>query len=127
MILQRPSISPTDFWRLSRPPWFRPGAQQDCSEFLKYVIDKLEQESKSRQQHTMAGEDVAESGIHEWFTGECKVDVKCMNCGFVSSRFEAFTDIPLAFPDAVNNQARTFPLKGKSHETKLFFLTLRPV
>lgn len=37
---QRPAISPESFFSASWPPWFTPGAQQDCSEYLKYLLDR---------------------------------------------------------------------------------------
>ena len=123
---QRPAISPKDFYRASRPPWFRPGAQQDCSEFLKHLIDVLEREDKLRceRQGNSDSRKASNPNVNELFTGECKVDVKCMNCSAVSSRFEAFTDVPLAFPNAIDNQEREFPLKGeklcKSIKTSIF-------
>jgi len=114
LLSERPAISPNDFYRASRPPWFRPGAQQDCSEFLKHLIDILEREDKLRCDRQGNGDSCKTSNpkVNELFTGECKVDVKCMNCSAVSSRFEAFTDVPLAFPNAIDNQEREFSLKG---------------
>ncbi|XP_071787460.1 ubiquitin carboxyl-terminal hydrolase 38-like [Asterias amurensis] len=44
---QRAAYSPKEFLVASRPPWFTTGTQQDCSEFLKYLLDRIEQEEKS--------------------------------------------------------------------------------
>ncbi|XP_064265804.1 ubiquitin carboxyl-terminal hydrolase 35 isoform X2 [Passer domesticus] len=44
---QRPAISPESFLSASWPPWFTPGAQQDCSEYLKYLLDRLHEEEKT--------------------------------------------------------------------------------
>lgn len=41
---QRPAIAPTKFLSASRPPWFVPGQQQDCSEFLKYLLDQIHEQ-----------------------------------------------------------------------------------
>ena len=116
ILCQRAAISPTEFYRTSRPPWFRPGAQQDCSEFLKHFIDILEREEKSHREKLANEAGSVSSGpkIYEWFTGECKVDIRCRKCGVISSRFEAFSDVPLAFPDAIDDQKRAFALKGES-------------
>ncbi|KAI8761693.1 ubiquitin carboxyl-terminal hydrolase 35, partial [Biomphalaria glabrata] len=43
----RPAIAPTKFLQASRPPWFQPGHQQDCSEFLKYLLDQLHEDEKT--------------------------------------------------------------------------------
>ncbi|XP_071510553.1 ubiquitin carboxyl-terminal hydrolase 38-like [Diadema antillarum] len=43
---QRAAYAPKDFLQASRPPWFSPGSQQDCSEFLKYLLDRLDEEEK---------------------------------------------------------------------------------
>ena len=32
----RSAYSPAAFVKVSRPPWFEAGRQQDCSEFLRY-------------------------------------------------------------------------------------------
>ncbi|XP_072040222.1 ubiquitin carboxyl-terminal hydrolase 38-like [Amphiura filiformis] len=44
---QRAAYSPRDFLKASRPPWFNPGSQQDCSEFLKFLLDRLDDEEKA--------------------------------------------------------------------------------
>ncbi|KAL8191227.1 UNVERIFIED_CONTAM: hypothetical protein K2H54_070386, partial [Gekko kuhli] len=41
---QRPAISPENFLLASWPPWFARGAQQDCSEYLKYLLDRSERD-----------------------------------------------------------------------------------
>ncbi|PIK34734.1 putative ubiquitin carboxyl-terminal hydrolase 38 [Apostichopus japonicus] len=41
---QRAAYSPEQFLQVSRPPWFTPGTQQDCSEFLKYLLDRIDEE-----------------------------------------------------------------------------------
>ena len=39
--------SPAEFLKAARPPWFEPGRQQDCSEFLRYLLDTLQEQEKS--------------------------------------------------------------------------------
>ena len=43
---KRSSISPRQFLDISRPPWFDAGQQQDCSEFLTFLLHSLEEEDK---------------------------------------------------------------------------------
>ena len=43
----RALYSPSDFLKAARPPWFEPGRQQDCSEFLRYLLDTLQEQEKS--------------------------------------------------------------------------------
>ncbi|GFR86412.1 ubiquitin carboxyl-terminal hydrolase 38-like [Elysia marginata] len=44
----RASISPSRLLQASRPPWFLPGQQQDCSEFLKYLLDRLHEDERGQ-------------------------------------------------------------------------------
>ncbi|XP_035682520.1 ubiquitin carboxyl-terminal hydrolase 38-like [Branchiostoma floridae] len=46
---QRTAYSPSTFLHTARPPWFTPGSQQDCSEFLKYLLDRIDEEEKARK------------------------------------------------------------------------------
>ncbi|XP_013402266.1 ubiquitin carboxyl-terminal hydrolase 38-like [Lingula anatina] len=41
---QRAAFSPTSFLKVSRPQWFIPGHQQDCAEFLHYLLDQLHEQ-----------------------------------------------------------------------------------
>eukprot|EP00095_Tigriopus_kingsejongensis_P010320 maker-scaffold187_size272365-snap-gene-1.28 protein:Tk10320 transcript:maker-scaffold187_size272365-snap-gene-1.28-mRNA-1 annotation:"ubiquitin carboxyl-terminal hydrolase 38-like" len=43
---QRSIYSPGEFLKAARPPWFESGRQQDCSEFLRYLIDTLDEQEK---------------------------------------------------------------------------------
>ena len=42
----RALYSPSDFLKAARPPWFESGRQQDCSEFLRYLLDTLQEQEK---------------------------------------------------------------------------------
>ncbi|CAG2198272.1 USP35_38 [Mytilus edulis] len=44
---ERPAYAPINFLAASRPPWFTAGHQQDCSEFLKYLLDQIHEEEKT--------------------------------------------------------------------------------
>ncbi|XP_072257515.1 ubiquitin carboxyl-terminal hydrolase 35 [Pyxicephalus adspersus] len=115
---QRPAISPESFLASSWPPWFTPGIQQDCSEYLKYLLDRLHEEEKTgkRISQTLAQ---TSSGlpskktvsgnrtlIEQMFGGRIVTKIRCLKCQSVSAREEAFTDLSLAFPpnDCIRKQ-----------------------
>ena len=120
---QRPAYAPTKFLTAARPSWFTVGAQQDCSEFLKFLLDKLDIEDKELKNTSSTANSAASVGdypetkekappeekqckmkeqiqtlLDESFAGKLLVNHLCRRCGNVSSREEVFTDLPLAFP-----------------------------
>ncbi|KAG5285735.1 hypothetical protein AALO_G00006810, partial [Alosa alosa] len=44
---QRAAYAPRNFFEASRPPWFTVGSQQDCSEYLRFLLDRLHEEEKA--------------------------------------------------------------------------------
>ncbi|KAM8940187.1 ubiquitin carboxyl-terminal hydrolase 38 [Pelodytes ibericus] len=44
---QREAYAPQVFFEASRPPWFTPRSQQDCSEYLRFLLDRLHEEEKT--------------------------------------------------------------------------------
>ncbi|CAJ1052471.1 LOW QUALITY PROTEIN: ubiquitin carboxyl-terminal hydrolase 38-like [Xyrichtys novacula] len=46
---QRAAYAPRNFLDASRPPWFNVGSQQDCSEYLRFLLDRLHEEEKALQ------------------------------------------------------------------------------
>ncbi|XP_042317070.1 ubiquitin carboxyl-terminal hydrolase 35 [Sceloporus undulatus] len=109
---QRPAISPESFFLASWPPWFTRGAQQDCSEYLKYLLDRLHEEERTgrRIYQTLKGSTLTPQAdqlhslnktlVEKMFGGKIKTKIRCLKCLKVSSREEAFTDLSLAFPPA---------------------------
>ncbi|XP_010177530.1 PREDICTED: ubiquitin carboxyl-terminal hydrolase 35-like, partial [Mesitornis unicolor] len=106
----RPAISPESFLSASWPPWFTPGAQQDCSEYLKYLLDRLHEEEKtgkriyqklkesSLMSQAVEHHYLKKTLIEKMFGGKMMTKIRCLKCLNVSSREEAFTDLSLAFP-----------------------------
>ncbi|XP_072200675.1 LOW QUALITY PROTEIN: ubiquitin carboxyl-terminal hydrolase 35-like [Excalfactoria chinensis] len=108
---QRPAISPESFLSASQPSWFSPGAQQDCSEYLKYLLNRLHEEEKtgkriyyqqlketSLMSQTMEHRSVNKTLVEKMFGGKMMTKIRCLKCLNISSREEAFTDLSLAFP-----------------------------
>uniref|UniRef100_A0A8C4M2M6 Ubiquitin specific peptidase 35 n=1 Tax=Equus asinus TaxID=9793 RepID=A0A8C4M2M6_EQUAS len=109
---QRPAISPENFLSASWTPWFSPGTQQDCSEYLKYLLDRLHEEEKTgtriyqklKQSSLPSPPEEPPSptstSVEKMFGGKIMTRICCLHCLNVSSREEAFTDLSLAFPPA---------------------------
>uniref|UniRef100_A0A8D2J656 Ubiquitin carboxyl-terminal hydrolase n=1 Tax=Varanus komodoensis TaxID=61221 RepID=A0A8D2J656_VARKO len=107
---QRPAISPESFFSASWPPWFTRGAQQDCSEYLKYLLDRLHEEERTgRRIYQKLKESTPmpqaerqnaanKTLVEKMFGGKIKTKIRCLKCLKVSSREEPFTDLSLAFP-----------------------------
>ncbi|KAM4699405.1 ubiquitin carboxyl-terminal hydrolase 35 [Discoglossus pictus] len=119
---QRPAISPESFLVSSLPPWFTAGLQQDCSEYLKYLLDRLHEEEKTgkRISQTLAQTNLSSQSknllscnrtlVEQMFGGRSVTRIRCLKCQRVSSREEAFTDLSLAFPptdDAIRRLPRS--------------------
>nr|XP_020015414.1 ubiquitin carboxyl-terminal hydrolase 35 [Castor canadensis] len=107
---QRPAISPENFLSASWTPWFSPGTQQDCSEYLKYLLDRLHEEEKTGtricqklKQSSLPSppeepSSPSSTSVEKMFGGKIVTRICCLHCLNVSSREEAFTDLSLAFP-----------------------------
>ncbi|XP_075607320.1 ubiquitin carboxyl-terminal hydrolase 38 [Balearica regulorum gibbericeps] len=130
---QREAYAPRIFFEASRPPWFSPRSQQDCSEYLKFLLDRLHEEEKTSK--TLSSAKTSESKtnaksqkqeavdkakvfaeasgkgseertlIEKMFGGKLKTTIHCLNCKSVSQKEEAFTDLSLAFcpPTSLEN------------------------
>ncbi|XP_021490485.1 ubiquitin carboxyl-terminal hydrolase 35 [Meriones unguiculatus] len=118
---QRPAISPENFLSASWTPWFSPGTQQDCSEYLKYLLDRLHEEEKTGtricqklKQSSLPSPPSPPSelpsssatAVEKMFGGKIVTRICCLQCLNVSSREEAFTDLSLAFPPPERSRQR---------------------
>ncbi|XP_002716982.1 ubiquitin carboxyl-terminal hydrolase 38 isoform X1 [Oryctolagus cuniculus] len=122
---QREAYAPRIFFEASRPPWFTPRSQQDCSEYLRFLLDRLHEEEKilrvqslhksseslgctetSLQEvvskaaaltETPCTSDGEKTLIEKMFGGKLQTHIRCLNCRSTSQKVEAFTDLSLAF------------------------------
>ncbi|XP_052277694.1 ubiquitin carboxyl-terminal hydrolase 38-like isoform X2 [Dreissena polymorpha] len=129
---QRPSYAPVNFLAASRPPWFMSGFQQDCSEFLKYLLDQLHEQETRHQKNTQNALDVQPNSsdslqqnggqdstlIKDYFGGMMTSTIKCLNCGQESSKKEMFIDLPLAFPEYGSSVGQKSLIGGSSSKSK---------
>ncbi|XP_061109157.1 ubiquitin carboxyl-terminal hydrolase 38 isoform X2 [Conger conger] len=119
---QRAAYAPRNFFEASRPPWFTAGSQQDCSEYLRFLLDRLHEEEKTIQAFKLAkppqasaeasangggaphppddpaeGDEDRETLIEKMFGGKLSTGIRCMQCASVSEKEEPFSDLSLAF------------------------------
>ncbi|XP_074849373.1 ubiquitin carboxyl-terminal hydrolase 38 isoform X2 [Carettochelys insculpta] len=122
---QREAYAPRIFFEASRPPWFTPRSQQDCSEYLRFLLDRLHEEERTLKalslakpsENTMSDEFLAQGTanktqtfiegpctggeertlIEKMFGGKLQTTICCLNCKSTSRKEEAFTDLSLAF------------------------------
>ncbi|XP_060634883.2 ubiquitin carboxyl-terminal hydrolase 38 isoform X1 [Anolis sagrei] len=121
---QREAYAPRIFFEASRPPWFAARTQQDCSEYLRFLLDRLHEEertlkalSSSELPRDMNDESLVQDVssktplstkpsptateertlIEKMFRGKLQTSICCSNCKSTSHKEEPFTDLSLAF------------------------------
>ena len=112
------AYAPHELLKLSRPTWFEPGSQQDCSEFLRCLFNQLHEqeitECKSNHSDRSPKPDPASiTLIERTFGGRLLHSSRCLKCGSQSTLTETFTDIPLAFPTDAGDRSDSL-LVGRS-------------
>uniref|UniRef100_A0A669D8C7 Ubiquitin carboxyl-terminal hydrolase n=1 Tax=Oreochromis niloticus TaxID=8128 RepID=A0A669D8C7_ORENI len=90
---QRAAYAPRNFLEASRPPWFNMGSQQDCSEYLRFLLDRLHEEEKTLQ----ALDSAKPKAVSPMFGGKLITSICCTLCNCISEKEEPFTDLSLAF------------------------------
>jgi len=120
------SANPKHFLEASRPPWFHDGQQQDCSEFLTFLFQKLEEEHNSevmeqannntdimwekcvgnhgggdirdKSDHGLEVVDLSPSIVQSVYGGAQVVKYQCSGCSTMSQVETRFTtlDLPLS-------------------------------
>ncbi|TRY57394.1 hypothetical protein DNTS_035186 [Danionella cerebrum] len=123
---QRAAYAPKSFLEGSRPSWFTSGSQQDCSEYLRFLLDRLHEEEKTLPvlQMTNAKPELASGEslenavgqplielpsqpdqsppdrrtlVERMFGGKLSTTIRCLQCQSLSEKEEPFTDLSLAF------------------------------
>lgn len=132
---QRAAYAPRNFFEASRPPWFTIGSQQDCSEYLRFLLDRLHEEEKTMRDLAEAKTKPADvapceqptagitptipdpsSGdsrtlVERMFGGRLTTGIRCLRCHSVSEKEEPFTDLSLAFCPP-NTHSKASPRRG---------------
>ncbi|XP_043758440.1 ubiquitin carboxyl-terminal hydrolase 38 [Cervus elaphus] len=143
---QREAYAPRIFFEASRPPWFTPRSQQDCSEYLRFLLDRLHEEEKilkvqsSNKSSESPGcsetslQEVASKAavltethctgdgektlIEKMFGGKLRTHICCLNCRSTSQKVEAFTDLSLAFCPSSSVENLSFQDPASSPSTQ---------
>ncbi|XP_068398653.1 ubiquitin carboxyl-terminal hydrolase 38 isoform X2 [Eschrichtius robustus] len=143
---QREAYAPRIFFEASRPPWFTPRSQQDCSEYLRFLLDRLHEEEKilkvqsshklseslgcsetSLQEvankaavltETPCTSDGEKTLIEKMFGGKLRTHICCLNCRSTSQKVEAFTDLSLAFCPSSSMENLSFQDLASSPSTQ---------
>ncbi|KAG9510817.1 Ubiquitin carboxyl-terminal hydrolase 3, partial [Fragariocoptes setiger] len=92
--------------QLCKVPRFRGYQQQDAHEFLRYLLDRIHQESldncpvpEKRANMCFTGvEGTKSSIIGNIFGGILQNEVNCLKCGFISKSLDPFLDLSLDIP-----------------------------
>ena len=78
-----------DFIYMSKPPWFKVGEQQDASEYLRYMLNQIEQEEKQ----------INKPVVRSNFYGKLQRMFRCKTCKKVTDKQENFLDLPILFEE----------------------------
>ncbi|CAH2277534.1 ubiquitin carboxyl-terminal hydrolase 38 [Pelobates cultripes] len=88
----------------SRPPGSSPNSQEDSAEYLRFLLNRLQEEEKSTQYSTPQSTELGKEEktvIESMFGGKLKTNTCCKTCKSTSHKREGFTDLPLAFSSFV--------------------------
>ncbi|XP_063312462.1 ubiquitin carboxyl-terminal hydrolase 38-like [Pelobates fuscus] len=98
------AYAPCKFFMASRPPGSSPNSQEDSAEYLRFLLNRLQEEEKSTHNSTPRSTELGKEEktvIESMFGGKLKTNTWCKTCKSTSHKREDFTDLPLAFSSFV--------------------------
>ncbi|XP_063309525.1 ubiquitin carboxyl-terminal hydrolase 38-like [Pelobates fuscus] len=101
---KRIAYAPCEFFMASRPPGSSPNSQENSAEYLRFLLNRLQEEEKSTQNSTPRSTGLGKEEktvIESMFGGKLKTNTWCKTCRSTSQKREDFTDLPLAFSSFV--------------------------
>ena len=104
---------PDRFYQIANPSFFKRGDQQDCSEFLTYLLDTIQQDEVNSCPST------SENIVRRVFGGIRRVFTECTVCYTRSERDELFTDIQLPVIAFQQNQMEIKDLVASSFKPEI--------
>uniref|UniRef100_A0A182LZE1 USP domain-containing protein n=1 Tax=Anopheles culicifacies TaxID=139723 RepID=A0A182LZE1_9DIPT len=116
---RRPELTPRAVLASTRPPGFAPGYQQDSSEFLSYLLDRLHEQEKKLLHGNQpnnasslpialnnggggggsSGINVGKTLVQKTFEGQLSVGCLCAVCNSSNHTTETFRSLDLSFPE----------------------------
>nr|DBA28977.1 TPA: hypothetical protein GDO54_009253 [Pyxicephalus adspersus] len=120
---QREAYAPQIFFEASRPPWFTPRSQQDCSEYLRFLLDSTD--VLPQVQNSVWGCE-EKTLIEGMFGGKLQTTICCLNCRSISQKMEAFTDLSLAFCPSSDTPAQSMICSPKEKDDDCIEIDVTP-
>uniref|UniRef100_A0A8C5MSG1 USP domain-containing protein n=1 Tax=Leptobrachium leishanense TaxID=445787 RepID=A0A8C5MSG1_9ANUR len=96
-------FSPRLFLEASRPKRFDVGSQQDCMEYMRFLLSSLHDEERMTFLHCQRPSNVQDNKeqktlIEKMFRGQMETSITCKTCLNISQNNDIFADLCLAFP-----------------------------
>uniref|UniRef100_A0A8C5PYL7 USP domain-containing protein n=1 Tax=Leptobrachium leishanense TaxID=445787 RepID=A0A8C5PYL7_9ANUR len=115
-------FSPRAFLEASRPKRFDAGAQQDCMEYMRFLLSSLHDEERMTFLHCQRPSNVQDNKeqktlIEKMFRGQMETSITCKTCLNISQNNDIFADLCLAFPPSSSGgpaQRRAPSLMGRN-------------